>query len=66
VDALKELRSCVSTETNSSEISSNIDEVFAKANATFEEFMQLGSQGVLDYIEQLDVKMASYHPPARA
>jgi hypothetical protein len=58
-------RSCVSIETNSSEISSNIDKAFAKLNNTFEEFMELGSQWVLDYVIHLDVKMAAYHPLAQ-
>ena len=59
-------RSCVSTETNSSKISSNIDEAFTKVNTTYEEFLQLGSQWVLDYIIHLDVKMATYHPLAKS
>lgn len=59
-------RSCVATETSSYELSSNIDEAFRKVNTTFEQFQELGSNWVLDYIEQLDVTMAIYHPLAKA
>ena len=55
-------RSCVATETNITEIPSNIDEAFTKVNNTFEEFQEMGSQWELDYIEHLEVKMAIFNP----
>jgi len=58
-------RSCVATEINSSEISHNIDVAFTKVSNTFEEFMELGSNFELEYIEHLEVKMATYKPLTR-